>query len=299
MISKGTEGEKRFSYINTKRGETAAPYDKLHVYLLNGVLPYSEERALGPWFVGNWVEENNSFLFFSKPSKDRVMAIVERRPGLEVLEEFAFDYDQWQGESLESIKIAGFLIRPYWYREGKWKGPSEIQEILLDPGVVFGNGLHPTTQDCLRALRWLMRSRHITNVLDLGTGTGILAIASALMGAKEVLAVDINPLCVKTAEKNVRLNGVEDIVRVIEGSAYDFSGVGADLIVANLDYDVISELLKEQKFINKRWYIFSGLMRTPYRKLKVMVEKCGMRVEKEWDHEMTWFTIACKGRCKA
>lgn len=284
--------------VQTGKRRLSPPYEMLHVYLLAGIVETADEQTLGPHFIGNWVEGKNSFLFFCEPSRDTVMALLDRKPGLELVEEFQIDYDQWQGGPLGSIEVAGFVIRPYWHQDDECKAASDMQEILLDPGVVFGNGLHPTTQDCLRALRWLMGSKEITNVLDLGTGTGILAIASALMGTKEVLAVDLNPLCVRTAEKNVQLNGVEDTVRVIEGNAYDFADVDADLIVANLDYDVISELLRKKEFTYKRWYIFSGLMRTPCAELKSLLKEYGMEVEKQWDHEMTWFTIACKGRCK-
>ena len=276
-------------------GDTLAPYKKLYVYMLNGVLPPFEEPSLGPFFVGNWVEGDNSFLFFSKPSKEEVTAVLDNRPDLDLLEEFELDYDQWQGASLNTAEIAGFLIRPYWHEQKGEAPPTTMQEILLDPGVVFGNGLHPTTQDCLRALRWIMEQERISRVLDLGTGTGILAIAAALMGAKEVVAIDINPLCVRTARKNILLNGLQEMVRVAKGSAGEFVGVPTDLVVANLDYDIIVELLKVAEFRTRPWYIFSGLMRTPCRELKKVMERYGLRIVREWDHEMTWYTLACKG----
>lgn len=278
------------------KGVSLCPYRTLYIYLLAGVVNPVDEKKLGPHFIGNWVEGKNSFLFFRIPSREAVMALLDRRPELELVEEFEIDYEQWQGEPLGPIEVAGFLIRPYWYPAELAKAGGGVQEIVLDPGVVFGNGLHPTTQDCLRALRWIGGLRDISTVLDLGTGTGILAIASALMGAERVLAIDINPLCVKTAERNTRLNGVKDIVQVIEGDANDFADEEADLIVANLDLDVILELLPKQEFTNRPWYIFSGLMRTPCAELKRLVKKYGLRVEKEWDHEMTWFTLACRGK---
>jgi len=272
------------------------PYEKLYVYLLSGVLPKTTESALGSSFIGNWVEGSNSFLFFKAPSRDRVTAVIASQPGLQVLEEFVLDYDQWQGETLRPMEIAGFLIRPHWQRKERQEYPPDLQEILLDPGVVFGNGLHPTTRDCLRAIRWIMDRQRVETVLDLGTGTGILAIAATLLGAGDVVAVDINPLCVKTARKNVHINAVEDRIRVVEGSAFDFATTRADLVVANLDYDVINRLLETSEFRTIPWYIFSGLMITPYRNLKELIVRCDLQICREWDHAMTWFTVACKGR---
>ncbi len=275
----------------------SGPYKELYVYLLDGVASGSDEEVLGPSFIGNWVEEKNSFLFFGGPSRDKVMALLDKRPDLNLVDEYQLDYEQWQGDVLGPLEIAGFRVVPRWMEIEGLRELAAKDTIVLDPGVVFGNGLHPTTQDCLKALRWVRERCGFGRVLDLGTGTGILAMAAALLGAEKVLAVDINPLCVKTAKENIRLNGLEHVVEVLEGYAQAFVDQPADLVVANLDYDIISQLLKEPPMRQKPWLIFSGLMRTPFRDLSATLEGYGMNIARQWDHDMTWFTIVCRGGC--
>ncbi|MFO8240994.1 MAG: 50S ribosomal protein L11 methyltransferase [Dissulfuribacterales bacterium] len=76
------------------------------------------------------------------------------------------------------------MIVPPW---GELDSNKQLNQIVLDPGVVSGNGLHPTTRDCLRALAYAARTRPFESVLDFGTGTGILAVAAVLLGAVRVL----------------------------------------------------------------------------------------------------------------
>jgi ribosomal protein L11 methyltransferase len=84
--------------------------------------------------------------------------------------------------------------------------------IELDPGMAFGSGLHPTTRLCLEAMEGFLRPG--SSVLDVGTGSGILAVAAARLGASHVLALDTDPLAVRVARENVALNKVEDVIRV-------------------------------------------------------------------------------------
>lgn len=264
------------------------PYKDLYVYLLSGVLNKHDEGILGDAFLGNWVEGENSFLFFSRASLDIVSGLLRLRPGLELVEDHHFTYEQWQGGWLDTIRIGKFLIVPPWVKRGADEG---VIKILLDPGVVFGNCLHPTTRDCLKALSLVAANDQFDRVLDLGAGTGVLAIAAALLGAKNVLAVDLNPLCVKTARENVRLNDLEGRVQVVQGSAEDVLSEHADLVVANIHYKVIKGLLEQPSFCEKKRLILSGLMRSQYRDIRVGLERGNFMIIREWDHEMPWFTI--------
>jgi ribosomal protein L11 methyltransferase len=275
------------------------PCRNLHIYMIRGSIPVEAEVGFGSGFLGCWLEEDTSFLFFSSPSQEKVEALIQRRAELEYLQDFFFTYEEWQGEgAFKPIEIADFLIVPFWEKP---KSDERKRVIVLDPGVVFGNGLHPTTRDCLKALTYLQKRCPLPKALDLGTGTGILASAAALLGAEHVLAVDLNPLCVKTAKKNVALNGLQEHVEVVEGRAEEFAGISAELAVANLHYDVIKDLLEMKGFLEKKWLILSGLMRSQLPEFKRTLARSYFEVSQEWDHEMTWFTILAEntlaGQC--
>ncbi len=132
--------------------------------------------------------------------------------------------EAWKA-TVTPIHIGRFLVRPTW---------SDAQEagaitIALDPGMAFGTGLHPTTQQCLEAVSYL--DLEGLRVLDVGTGSGILAIAAAKRGAREVVGVDTDPLAVRAAKENAETNGVAIDARA--GSAADVDGA-FDVVLANL-----------------------------------------------------------------
>jgi len=131
------------------------------------------------------------------------------------------------------------VICPSWREHVARAGELVIQ---LDPGQAFGTGLHPTTQMCLMALERLLHPG--ARVLDLGTGSGILAIAAAKLGADRVLAVDHDGVAVEAARANVVVNGVEGCVSVRLGSLSEVSGC-YDLVVVNILAAVILELIRE------------------------------------------------------
>jgi ribosomal protein L11 methyltransferase len=131
------------------------------------------------------------------------------------------------------------VIVPQW--QSYTPAPDEIV-VTLDPGMAFGTGTHPTTRLCLEALEQVASPGE--RVLDLGTGSGVLAIAVAKQGAASVLALDIDDLAVAAARENVRVNGVSDIVRV-EPSSLDAAAGPYDLVLVNILARVICSLLDE------------------------------------------------------
>ena len=150
------------------------------------------------------------------------------------------DWEEAWKEQLRVLHIGQrVVIRPSWL--DYTPAPEDIV-IDLDPGMAFGTGLHPTTQLCLEALE--ERVQPDAEVLDLGTGSGILAIAAAKLGARSVKAVDNDPVAVKTARENAAINNVQEVVCVAEGSLEDVSG-DYDLVVVNILARVIAEMLRE------------------------------------------------------
>jgi ribosomal protein L11 methyltransferase len=114
--------------------------------------------------------------------------------------------------------------------------------VHLDPGMAFGTGLHPTTRLCLEALQRSIRGGEA--VLDLGTGSAILAIAAALLGAGRVLALEIEPVAVRVAGENVARNELDAVIDVRPGSLpmAEAGEAHFDLVVANISFRVLSEL---------------------------------------------------------
>lgn len=280
-------------YYKTDHTDARIPYQDLYIYYLEGRLDREQEPLLGPHFLGNWIEEGSSFLFFSRPTRGLVKAIVDTDDCLRLVEEFHFTYDEWQGGKIEPFAVPPFVIVP------PWEDSQELNrgiKILLDPGVVFGTSLHPTTRGCLSALARIYERENIDRVLDLGTGTGILAIAASLLGAKWVLAVDINPLAVKTASANVRLNGLENRIEVREALAEETSDRASDLLIANISYDVITTIIRRDGFLKKKWFILSGLMRSQADNIKLTLSEYPAEIVQELNHEMVWHTFLGRTR---
>jgi ribosomal protein L11 methyltransferase len=139
-------------------------------------------------------------------------------------------------------RIGRIVVRPPWRRYRAREGEMLI---TLDPGMAFGTGQHPTTRMCLLALQEHVKAGE--RLLDVGTGSGILAIAAALLGASEVVGIDIDPLAVEIAGANVTVNAVQNRVRVAEGSvgaAWPFDRLDPvfHCVVANLISATIVEL---------------------------------------------------------
>jgi len=134
------------------------------------------------------------------------------------------------------VKISGrFTIVPTWE---SYK-PVESDELIieLDPGMAFGTGTHPTTVMCLQALEKYVQPD--STVIDVGTGSGVLAIGAALLNAKKILALDLDEVAVTAAKENIGLNRCADKIGVIHGNLLDSVKEPADLIVANILAEVI------------------------------------------------------------
>jgi len=234
------------------------PYDRLHIYEIDGRID-EDERAFAPEYIGIWWEGDHSFVFFSRASDDIVQSILEDDPSLHLINRFTMDYRDWQGgDEIRSFRVGKLVFSPPW--ESVTPSKDDLS-VTLDPSVVFGTGLHQTTRTCLNGLWTIYQQERPQRVMDLGTGTGVLALACAKLGAQKILAVDHNPLAVKTTIRNVRLNGEDRRIQVVEGKAEELIHETADLICGNLPFAVIDQLLNGTALYEKRWMVLSGFFK--------------------------------------
>ncbi len=173
------------------------------------------------------------------------------------------DEDEWQNSWKDHFHVLRvgrrLVVKPTW-RE--YEPQPEDVVIVLDPGMAFGTGHHPTTRSCLEALERLVEPG--ASVLDFGCGSGILSIAASRLGASSVLGVEADSSAVRVAKQNARENGVEHNVRVVEGTLPrpEVRQGEFDLAVANISAKVVSEAAGELVRAVKRggYVIASGII---------------------------------------
>jgi ribosomal protein L11 methyltransferase len=156
---------------------------------------------------------------------------------------------------------AGEMVATDSADSGDRRQPGDIV-LTLDPGMAFGTGLHPTTQMCLQFLEALVEPG--MRVLDLGTGSGILAIAAARLGATAVYAIDNDPIAIRTTAENVALNGVGQQVTAAVGELAVVTEKDWDIVVVNILAPVIQALLAEHDLLDYvrpgGWLLLSGII---------------------------------------
>ena len=145
--------------------------------------------------------------------------------------------DNWK-EYFKPKKVSErIVVKPTW-EEYEKKDDEIVLEI--DPGMAFGTGTHETTSLCIKALEEYMKEGD--EVLDVGCGSGILSIAAALLGAKDVLGIEIDPVAVDISKENILLNHVENVAKAQYGDLTKGVDYKADIVVANLMADLVMML---------------------------------------------------------
>jgi len=272
--------------------ESAEAYDVLHIYYLNGRFDPALEPP-NPHFLCNWEEDGFSFLFFSRQADAEVKGLLGLQPHLDLIDKYTMSYDDWHGGRVEPFEAGGFLVVPPWI-QAPGAHLSNKKQMIIDPGVVFGTGTHPTTHDCLEAIASLWYEEKIESVLDLGTGTGILAVAAVLMGCRSAVAVDLNFLAAKTALKNARLNRLDAEILVVQGRAEDLVDRTADLLISNIHFDVMTHLIRAEAFLEHGWFVLSGLLRSEAREVAGHLEGLPVTILNTWERDGIWHTFLGK-----
>ena len=183
--------------------------------------------------------------------------------------------DNWK-EFFKPKKVGKrIVVKPTWYDYEKEEGDLVIE---IDPGMAFGTGTHETTSLCLRLMEDYMQDGD--KVLDVGCGSGILAIAGALLGSPEVLGVEIDPVAVEIAQENLKLNGVTGVARAQYGDLTKGIDFKAEIVVANLMADLVMMLSADvaKHILPGGKYISSGILVEKRDQGAAVIRDCGFDI---------------------
>ena len=267
------------------------------------ILALVVEELLG--FAGRGVEERTDSVlaYLPEPSAtpDVILAEVAARIASVTGGETPELTFRWQcHEDWEEIWKQGFasrrvtdriVVAPIW--ENRAPGPGEVV-LSLEPGMAFGTAEHPTTRGSLRLLDDRVEAGE--RIADIGAGSGILAIAAALLGADRVIAVEMDTWSCAAARENVERNGVQDRVEVREGAVEPEFLPGEppfDGIIANIESGILERLLPgfRSGLRDGGWLIVSGVLESESLELAAFARECGFALEVV-DREGGWWTAA-------
>ncbi len=219
---------------------------------------------------------------------DDIKLIKEKIEGLKefgidigeaIVELSQVDEEDWANEWKNYYKPTKIgekiVVKPTW-EEYEAKDSDLIIE--LDTGMAFGIGTHETTSMCIRELEKYVKPE--SKVFDIGCGSGILGIAAAKLGAKEVLAVDLDEVAVKVSKENIELNKVEANVTALHGNLMEVVKDKADIVVANIIADIIKLLAKDIKNFMKDDAVFisSGIIHAKVDEVKEALVENGLEI---------------------
>ncbi|NMD70649.1 50S ribosomal protein L11 methyltransferase [Bacillus sp. DNRA2] len=224
-------------------------------------------------FLGETVEEikdaiNNLILFNIDIGKNSV-TISEVNE-----EEWATAWKKYYNP----VKISErFTIVPTW--EDYTPVSSDELIIELDPGMAFGTGTHPTTVMCVQALERTVNEGD--TCVDVGTGTGVLSIAAAMLGASKVTALDLDEVAVQSAVLNIKLNKAHEVVNVSQNNLLDGIEGPADIVVANILAEVILRFTDDVAKVVKPggYFIASGIIQQKKQQVREAIEKVDFTIQ--------------------
>lgn len=230
---------------------------------------------------------------------DEQLALIEERIGKYRFGNTRFrkvSEQDWANEWKQYFHVThvgkSLVIKPSWEEYSAKEGEHVIE---IDPGMAFGTGTHHTTNMMMERLEKVITPE--AEVFDVGTGSGILAIASAMLGAKSVKAVDIDAVAVRVARENVADNGLTEQIEVREGDLLHGTEGKADVIIANIIADIIIMLLKDipQKLNDDGIFLASGIIEERVPDIEAEAQKQGLVVD-AIDHRGGWVVMQMRHR---
>ena len=182
------------------------------------------------------------------------------------------------------------VVRPVWE---KYEPQAGDKIISIDPGMAFGNGTHETTSMCLGRVEDYIKPGD--TVLDVGTGSGILAIASVLMGAQSALGIDLDPVAVRVANENIERNGLSGRVHAQVGDLVKGIDTQADVVFANIIADAVILLSRAVRAHMKPGGVFicSGIILEREQDVLDALAEAGFTVDRI-EHRGEWSAIAAR-----
>lgn len=218
--------------------------------------------------------------------RSAVMA-ADPRASITVADAPETDYSTWRA-SVSSHRVGELVISPPWLAGAS----DQSRTIVIDPAMAFGTGEHPTTRGVMRLMQGVIRSGDV--VADLGAGSAVLSIAAAKLGAARVAAVEADPDAIGNAEENVRANGVEGSVEVIEGDAAILLPLLAPVrvVLANIISSVLLTLLPALRasLAPGGQAILGGILCEEREAMLAAFVASGWAVERE-DTEDVWWSV--------
>lgn len=210
-----------------------------------------------------------------------------------VAEQSALDDIDWSEKWKERItahQLGALTVTPPWLAAGR----DAATTIVIEPAMAFGTGEHPTTRGVVRLMQGAVRAGD--SVADLGSGSAVLAIAAAKLGAARAYAIEIDPDATGNAEENIARNGVGDRVAALEGDAAVFLPLVAPVrvILANIISSVLVDLLPlmAMTLAEDGVIILSGILREERERMLEALAAGGWRVDAE-DAEDQWWSVRC------
>lgn len=240
------------------------------------------------------VHEDGRTLVTTLPDDGRVdrlrlrVAAVDPGAEIDVSESAPVDVTEWRG-TVGAHTVGRITVAPPWVE-------AEAAEhlVLIEPAMAFGTGEHATTRLCLSLLQRVIRPGDA--VADLGSGSAVLAIAAAKLGARSVAAIEIDPDATSNAEENVARNGVDGVVRLVEGDAAVLLPLVAPVrvIIANILSSVILEMLPVigRSLTRDGEVILSGIMLEERGMVLARLAEAGWRVASEESEGEWWAAVA-------
>lgn len=183
------------------------------------------------------------------------------------------------------------VVKPIWEEYEEKQGDLVVE---LDPGMAFGTGDHETTSLCMKALEKYIEKD--STVIDVGCGSGILAITAAKLGAKKAIGVDLDPVAVESAKENVGYNDIDNI-QILYGNLVEVIEEKADIVVANILAEVVCILTDDVKRVLKEdgYFISSGIIHERVPMVKEKLERAGFEIL-EINKDGEWNCIVAKSK---